>query len=270
MTRQHVGAAAMILAAACLAGCREQAPVTQELVIYSQEYGFHMPDTVRAGLVHITLHNHGHEIHEAALERFLDTIGTAAAFRDSIRANVDYPSNAEDAGGAALTLPGDSSGVWVRLTPGRYAVLCWKGNHMSLGMVHDLVVVPSNDREAEPPKPDRTLTLVDFGYSFDAPLTAGRHILHARNTGKEPHEADIFKATATTGLREYVAWLSAGEKGPAPMAPVAAFGDLFPGKEAWIEMRLTPGKYFMLCQAPARADGKPHYKHGMTAEFTIE
>jgi hypothetical protein len=38
MTRHHVGAAAMILAAACLAGCREQAPVTQELVIYSQEY----------------------------------------------------------------------------------------------------------------------------------------------------------------------------------------------------------------------------------------
>ena len=80
MSRRACGAAAMFLAAACLCGCRESAPVTQELVIYSEEYGFRMPDTVRAGLVHITLHNAGHDIHEAVLEQFLDTIGTAAAF----------------------------------------------------------------------------------------------------------------------------------------------------------------------------------------------
>src|SRR5437867_2056717 len=55
----------LFLAAAMLPGCRE--PAEQELDITSSEYGFHMPDSVPAGLVHITLHNVGGDIHEAAL-----------------------------------------------------------------------------------------------------------------------------------------------------------------------------------------------------------
>ena len=85
----------------------------------------------------------------------------------------DFPSNAENVGGAALTLPHDSSGVWLRLVPGHYAVRCWKGDHLSRGM-------------------------------------------------------------------------------------------------AWIELHLTPGRYFMVCQVPAKADGRPHYKIGMVHEFSIE
>jgi uncharacterized cupredoxin-like copper-binding protein len=262
-------ALSIMIAAAFLSGCRKPAPAAQELAITSEEYGFRMPDSVRAGLVHITLHNAGHDIHEAALIHFTDTVGTAAAYADSIRAHVDFPSNAEDIGGAALTMPGDSNGVWLRLAPGRYAVLCWKGDHLTRGMVHDLRVVATNEPTADPPKPTRELTLVDFAYKFDAPLTAGRHILHVRNMGSEDHEGDMFKATQTTGLREYVAWLEAGEKGLPPLAPVAAFGDIYPGKEAWIEMNLAPGHYFMLCRVPAKTDGHPHSERGMFAEFDV-
>jgi len=259
---------ALLIAAALLPGCRE--PAEQELAITSSEYGFQMLDSVPAGLVHITLHNVGGDIHEAALVHFTDTIGTAAAYADSVRAHVEFPSNAEDVGGAALTMPGNSNGVWVRLTPGRYAVVCWKGDHLSRGMVHDLKVVAANGASRNPPRASRELTLVDFAFTFDKPLTAGRHILHVRNAGKEDHEGDMFKATPTIGLREYLAWLDSGERGLPPIAPVAAFGAIYPGKEAWIELRLTPGKYFIVCQVPAKADRRPHSQHGMVNEFTVE
>jgi uncharacterized cupredoxin-like copper-binding protein len=263
-------AIALALAATCLSGCRERVPAGPELRITSDEYGYRMPDSVAAGLVHITLRNSGRDIHEAILVRFTDTIGTAAAYADSVRAKVDFPSNAEDVGGAALTLPGDSSGVWLQLAPGHYAVVCWKGDHLSRGMVHDLRVVPSNAAARQPPKASRRLTLVDFAFTFDAPLTAGSYVLHVRNAGTEAHEGDIIKATPNAGLREYLAWSDSGSHGLPPVAPVAGFGDIYPGKEAWVRLHLTPGRYFIICQVQAKSDGRPHYKHGMFTEFSVD
>lgn len=260
----------LLVAAVALHGCRPPAPAAFELRITASEYAFQMPDTIPAGLVHITVRNSGRDIHEAALERFTDTLGTAAAFVDSIRAHVDFPANVEDVGGAALTLPGDSNGVWLVLPAGRYAVACWKGDHLTRGMAHDLVVVPSRDPPAPPPRATRELTLVDYAYFFDSALVAGRTILHVHNAGREAHEGDLFRATPTTGLREYMAWLDGDQTGLPPVAPVAAFGDLFPGKEAWIAIDLPPGRYFMLCGVPGREDGHPHYKRGMFTEFTIQ
>jgi uncharacterized cupredoxin-like copper-binding protein len=270
MSRHDLAAIALAFAASCLSACRERVTAGPELRITSHEYEYRMPDSVPAGLVHITLRNAGHDIHEAMLVRFTDTIGTAAAYADSVRAKVDWPSNAEDVGGAALTLPGDSSGVWLRLAPGHYAVVCWKEDHLSRGMVHDLWVVPSNTAPRQPPTATRQLTLVDFAFAFDKPLTGGTYVLHVQNTGTEAHEADIIKATPTAGLREYLAWIDSGSHGLPPVAPVAGFGDIFPGKEAWVPLRVTPGRYFIICQVPAKSDGRPHYKHGMFTEFSVD
>lgn len=228
-----------------------------------------MPDSVPAGLVHITLRNVGHDIHEAVLVRFTDTIGTATAYADSVRAHVDFPSNARDVGGAALTLPGDTSGVWLRLTPGRYAVVCWKGDHLVRGMAHDLWVVASEGVAAAPPRVTRELTLVDFAFLLDTPFTAGRHVLHVRNVGREAHEGDIFRATPTAGLRDYRAWSDSGEHGLPPVTPIAGFGDIYPGQEAWVALVLTPGRYFIVCLVPS-ADKRPHIERGMYREFVID
>src|SRR4051812_6509298 len=65
--------AAVFLASAYLTACREPVVSAHELAITSDEYGYHMPDSVPAGLVHITLHNAGHDIHEAVLVHFTDT-----------------------------------------------------------------------------------------------------------------------------------------------------------------------------------------------------
>ncbi len=270
MSWRELGVIGLLLAAPGLSGCREPAMAVPELRITADEYGYHMPDSVSAGLVHITLRNAGRDIHEAMLVRFTDTIGTAAAYVDSVRAHVDFPSNAQDIGGAALTLPGDSSGVWLQLTPGHYAVVCWKGDHLVRGMVHDLRVVGSTRVPDKPPRATRQLTLVNFAFELDAPFTAGRQVLHVRNAGSEAHEGDIFKATPTAGLREYLAWLDADEHGLPPVTPVAGFGDLYPGKEAWVDLLLTPGRYFIVCTVPAMADKRPHYKRGMFTEFSID
>lgn len=270
MSWRTITSVGICFAMTCLAACREPMADVSELVITSDEYGYRMPDSIPAGLVHITLRNAGKDIHEALLVRFTDTIGTAQAYADSVRANVYFPSNAEDVGGAGLTMPQESSSVWVQLAAGRYAAVCWKGDHLRRGMVHDLRVVATHRPSRKPPSATRELTVADFAFKIDRPFTAGRHVVHVRNMGTEAHEADIFKAKPTAGLREYLAWIESGSHGLPPVAPVAGIGDIYPGKEAWMEVALTPGRYFIVCQVEAKADGRPHYAHGMVTEFTVD
>ena len=42
---------------------------------------------------------------------------------------------------------------------------------------------------------------------------------------------------------------------------------MYPGKEAWFDVDVTPGRYFIICRVNAKADGKPHSSHGMFSEF---
>jgi hypothetical protein len=161
-----------------------QAPPT--LPIEARDFAFTMPGSIPSGLVRLRLHNAGQDLHEAMLVHFIRPGGSAAAYVDSVRAHVDFPTFAEDIGGAGLTMPGASNATWLVLQPGQYALVCWKGNHLSQGMAHDLTVTTAPGG-AEPPHATVELTLRDYGYTVDRPLTAGHHILHVVNRGTEPH-----------------------------------------------------------------------------------
>jgi uncharacterized cupredoxin-like copper-binding protein len=237
--------------------------------LLAHEYNYDMPATVPAGLVRIELRNQGQDVHEALLVQFTDSTGSARAYVDSVRAHVDFPAFATDVGGPGLTLPGESSTVWLSLPAGRYAFVCWKGNHLSQGMAHDLTVTRTARPGAPPPEATADLSLLDYTFHLASPLTSGRHILHIRNDGTELHEADIFRLPGATSVQDYIAWHKAGEVGRPPADPIGGLGDMAPGRELWMALVLTPGRYFIICQIPARGDGRPHSEHGMILEFTV-
>jgi len=237
--------------------------------LLAHEYNYDMPPSVPAGLLRIDLRNQGQDVHEALLVHFTDFAGNARAYVDSVRAHVDFPAFATDVGGAGLTLPGESTTVWLAVPPGRYAVVCWKGNHLSLGMAHDLLVTPTARPAAQPPEATANLSLLDYRFRLSSPPPSGRQILHIRNDGAEFHEADIFRLPGATSVQDYFKWLKAGEVGRPPVDPVGGLGDIAPGRELWLALLLTPGRYFILCTLHARGDGRPHYEHGMILEFTV-
>ena len=241
--------------------------VAPTLPVVARDFAFTMPATIPSGLVRLRLTNAGHDLHEAMLVHFIRPGGSARAYVDSVRADVSFPAFTEDIGGAGLTMPGASSATWLVLQPGRYAVVCWKGDHLRQGMAHDLIVTAAPGR-AEPPHASAELVLRDFSYVLDRPLTAGHHVLHVVNRGTEPHEADIFRITDSTGFAAYDRWLE-HEVGLPPITPVGGIGDLLPGREAWMELQLTPGRYLILCTIPAANGRKPHYTLGMRYEFTV-
>ena len=252
------------------AGCRASRPGAPELQIVAYDYGYQMPSHVPAGLVRITLRNVGHDLHEATFARFTNDQGTAALFRDSIRADVDFPSFSEDAGGARLTMPGDTGTAWVRLRPGHYVVACWKGDHLSRGMVMDLIVDPPDPSSADPPAASAEIVLTDFAYTISDTLRSGDQIIHVTNRGQEEHEADLVRLSSLADLAGYIAWMDNHQVGMPPAIPVGGVADLLPGAEAWMRVRLEPGRYALLCQVPSPAHGnKAHYKMGMVHEFVV-
>jgi len=242
--------------------------VAATLPVTARDFAFTMPDTIRSGLVRLSLSNAGQDLHEAMLVHFIHPGGSARAYVDSVRAHVSYPAFAEDIGGAGLTMPGASSATWLVLQPGQYAVVCWKGNHLRQGMAHDLVVTAAPNGTTQFLRATGDLVLQDFSYILDRSLTAGHHVLHVVNRGTEPHEADIFRITDSTGFAAYDRWLE-DEVGLPPITPVGGIGDLLPGREVWMELQLTPGRYLIICTIPAANGGKPHYTLGMRYEFTV-
>ena len=249
--------------------CPESASTAAHLSLPALEYGYEMPASVPAGLVRVSLLNQGHDVHEGVLVRFSDSSGSAARYVDSVRADVDFPAFATDFGGPGLTLSGESTAVWLDLTPGHYAVVCWKGNHLRLGMAHDLEVTAATGPRAAPPASNAAIQLSDYTLQVDTTLRTGRQVLHIQNIGTEAHEADIFRLSDSRSVNDYLAWLRSGEIGVPPIVPVSGIGDLAPGRAIWVEVNLPPGRYFLLCQVPAAVDGRGHYEHGMVREFTV-
>jgi uncharacterized cupredoxin-like copper-binding protein len=251
-----------------VAACHHPAPDPPDLVIVASDYSFSLPDSIPGGVVHVRLINAGHDLHEAMLTRFTNAGGNAAAFADSEHAGVDFPSNTVDVGGAALTASGDSSDVWLALPAGHYVVACYKGDHLSRGMLRDLVVT-ARQGPGRPPRATHELELSDYGYSLSMPFVAGRQTLHVHNAGREAHEADMIRLTERAGLKEYLDWLDHHQVGLPPAQPVAGIGDIAAGLDAWLELRLTPGRYALVCQVLAPG-GQAHYRLGMIKEFVVQ
>ncbi len=264
-SRIRLSATALLFGAACAAPPGEPAPV--RIVTNNQHYD--LPATIAGGLVHLRLVNEGPDVYEALVVRFTDSTGRAARYVESVRAGRDFPAFAVDLGGVELVPPGDSADSWLALEPGRYAVVCWKSNHLREGMAHDFIVTRGADRSAMPPLADVTLGLDEYAFAFPDTVAAGSHVIHVGNQGREPHEFDILRLAPGGSVAEYIEWSRSGEQGIPPAKPAGGTGDLIGSREIWVRLKLAPGRYFIVCTVPRPSDGRRHYDLGMVRSFVV-
>ena len=230
----------LLLLSACTSG-RESPLVRLE----ASAFRFSAIDTVSAGPVRIRLVNRDPVWHEASVIRVSDSAATIADYIKAVQGGDEYPAFAHDVGGVGLLAPGDSADVVLMLPAGRYAILCWHQDHLLQGMSTMLQVI-ADDRQAVPPITTDSVVLTDTGISPVAP-GAGRRLLHVRNDGPNEHELVILALDAGRSLDEWLAWRKAGEVGPAPGRTIGGTAALAPGREAWVDVSWTPGRYEMIC-----------------------
>ena len=253
------------------------APVGANVVtVTAREYAFELPDSIPAGLTTFRLLDAGQQQHHV----FLIALPAGKTPKDAVAAiEAGGPPPAwgrapwmRMVGGPNTPVPGGESNATLALAPGRYMLFCVipapDGQlHVSKGMFRALTVTPSA-RKAPAPASDVSVTLTDYDFRFSKPLSAGSHTLRLYNAAAQPHEMFMMRLPPGRSVADLVAWV-AKPNGPPPIIPAGGITDIPPGEVIYVRGDFTAGEYALICFSPDERDGRPHFAHGMTKQFTV-
>ena len=262
-----------------------EVPTTaNELLVEANDYAFVMPDTVAAGRTRIRLVNKGKEMHHMYIVRLENgkRLGDLFAAMEQAAKHAApgmhgaMPAWTKDVGGPNTPVPGGESGAIVDLAAGTYAVLCVIPSpdgtpHVMKGMAKELTVVAGRQAKlVDAPAPTVTMTLTDYDFVLDKPLTAGQHTIRVVNAAEtQSHEVFIARLAPGKTAHDLLAWVEKMD-GPPPAMPLGGTVGLAKGVENLIPVNLEPGEYALLCFLPDHKDGKPHVAHGMVRQITVK
>lgn len=267
------------LLAACAAGessanARATASPTQEMVVRTRDFQFDAPATVTSGPTRIRLINEGPDFHHVWLVRLEEGKTVADLMRHLATGHENMPAWATDVGGPNTPgAPGEETSAVLDLEPGSYAMICVipapDGRlHVMQGMVRPLTVVPGKGDVGPMPRADLVMTLDDYSYRLDRPITPGSQTIRVENAAEQTHEVVIVRLESGRSAGDFLAWLMSRD-GPAPGKPIGGVTGIAHGESNLITVEFEPGDYALLCFVPDAGDGRPHVAHGMVKQFSV-
>jgi hypothetical protein len=243
------------------------------VTVTANDYAFEAPDTIPAGMTEIRLLNRGAEMHHAWMIR-IEGGKTMSDLFAAFGPQGQLPAWARDVGGPNTPGPNGHATAILRLTPGRYAMICVIPSpdgkpHVMKGMAKEVTVTPATSNTAKANlQISATMTLVDYRFRFSQPLQAGKQTIRVRNGAEQGHEVVFIRLAPGRKAAEMLAWMEKME-GPPPGAPIGGTTPMARGEENLITLDLAPGEYALLCFVGDAKDGQPHIVHGMVDQITI-
>lgn len=245
-----------------------------EVLIRTRDNVFYeAPDTLTAGLTNIRLINDGPMFHHVWLVR-LEEGHTVNEFVEHLKQGGPAPSWAVDVGGPnAPGSPGGETAAILDLKPGTYALVCVVDlpdgiPHVMKGMVRQLVVVPGTGPAATLPAADVVMTLNDYTFETNVPITAGRRTIRVENAATQPHEVLIVRLNEGATAEDFMAAM-ANPQGPPPGTVLGGVTGIAQGGMNQITLDFEQGDYALICFVPDASDGKPHFLHGMLEQIHV-
>jgi len=248
-------------------------PATHVAVIHAKDFAFDAPDSITAGWTTFHLVNDGSTLHHAQLVR-LDSGKTVADLQTALKNPGPPPRWIVEVGGANAPDPNGQADATMNLEAGNYAIVCFVDipdhvMHVNKGMVHGLKVTAGTGTPAPEPTSDATVTLVDYAFTVQGSLNAGKHTIKLVNKGPQVHEVELVRLAPGKTLKDLIAFMQKMD-GPPPANALGGVAGMSPGATAYFRTDLTPGNYAFICFVPDMKDGKPHVEHGMSKEFTVK
>lgn len=266
--------AALLAAPLTTAGGPGKPTPAPEVTVVTSEYGFDLPATLPAGPTVLHLSNRGKAVHHVTLVR-LDEGRHLADVLTALGKPLPLPRWAVPVGGPNAVMPGGSSRALVDLQPGHYALVCLVPDpdgkpHFMKGMARELTVTAAAAKTAPATRPEQTVELSDYGFTFNGPLTAGEQHLRVHNSATQLHELVLFRLAPGKTSKDFGAWAQGGMKTMPPGTFEGGVSPLDPGLDNEIIVNLRPGRYLMVCFVEDVHDGKPHLVHGMIREVAVK
>ncbi len=282
---RFTGLAAVGMAAACTGPDSQKADATAAppaqtaaapnvVTITAREYAFEAPHQIPAGVTNFHFLVKGKEPHHGIMVR-LDEGKTFDDLAAALKNPGPPPSWAHLEGGMMIGEPVNGSHTTLNLTPGRYALICFIPSadgvpHVAKGMFAPIEVTASAASTAPEPTSDVTVTLKDYDFAFSTPLTPGEHVIRVETAPGQPHEFVLVRLGEGVTAQQVIATEMGQNRGPRPS--YTFMGGVAPmegGRHAFMNVRLDPGTYALICFVPDAKDGKPHFMHGMMKEFKV-
>ncbi len=272
----------LALAAACSQGDKQAADSTAAtperaapavINLRATDYAFEAPETVAAGPTWVRMTNDGKEFHHVVIIQ-LDSGHTGDELMKAMGSGKP-PEWAHAVGGPIAPSPGGTpTTTAVPLKPGSYVLVCMVPSpdgvpHVAKGMMRQMTVTPPTSAAAAAPIVNTTtMTLADYTFTLDTPLTAGKNTIKVVSTAAQPHEVVIVRVFPGKTVQDSAAF--AEKPAGAPPGEVIGGSSFIAGPVAnFIEVDLTPGDYGFICFLPDAKDGKAHVAHGMIQAFKI-
>lgn len=246
-----------------------------ELVIVVTDKQFEAPSEVDAGLVNVRLFNRSSGPQHFTILK-VDRLDRVSSISDYLRSgdwNVPWINRM---GGPESTPPGGVSSVSMVLDPGRYVIAQLPvnpspGGALILGEVEELAV---SRRPGAPapvmalPATDIVLTLYEWNFTMEGPLTAGRRTMRVVNNGQFEHQVSIVRLLPGRGIDQAVKW-SENPAGPPPFEGVGGTTNLARRRSVNVTVDLQPGDYALLCTTWNPLSKRLHSQHGMVKQFRV-
>lgn len=237
------------------------------LAVTAYEYTFQAPDTLRAGIITVTLVNRGKVGHQVTFAKLDDSSSLRRVMSEMV-INKRRATGVRWMGGVENALPGKSSEATLALAPGRYVLVCAYEEddgraHVSRGMIRPLIVVSSGaETDMTLPAARTTVRLSDYRIGLSTPLVAGAQRVRVQNDGPHRHHLIITRVVGSATLAQIDRW--DGKSLPAPLEDIGAgAAALDSGQATVITLDLHPGRYMLGCILSDSAGAKPHYLLGM-------
>lgn len=252
-------------------------PVPNPVIEFrAKDFAYVGPKTIKSGPTTFRLVNDGKELHHLSILK-LAKGKTIEDFSASMKKPGPPPAWVTDVGGPNPAAPaGGVAEATISLDAGDYVMICFipspgeRTPHAMKGMVAPLTVLSAPSGNAMP-KADVTMRLNDYTFTMSKPLTAGTHNIQVVNDAKQSHEVVFVRLKADQRIADVHKYVEIDVmKGPPTFETVGGVAALARGRTATIPVKLTPGRYGMICFVPDAKDGKGHSHHGMMKEFTVK
>ena len=245
-----------------------------EVVIVAEEYAFSGPDRIAGGWKTIRLKNQGREIHHVQFLK-LPEKKTGEDFNEALAADsTRLPSWVIRYGGVNSVIPEAEATVIIELDPGDYVLICGIPDrrglpHVVHGMTKSLQVTAPNQSPASAPAADVTISMKEFSYAFDRPLTVGERMVRVRNDGTQAHELLLLTLAPGASVQDFLERYQPGILGNPAGRTIGGLTGLSPGREAFLPLLVEPGRYGILCFLADPRRRTPHFMAGMWMDIDI-
>jgi hypothetical protein len=274
--RPFAASALLVIAAACESSDAREPAHPNPVVFIATKNKLEGPRTTSAGYAMLTFANGTDSLMAHALVRIKNDVTLDSALHAARLFHELEPGDrraslaAFDAfyGGAVFVPPGQTKGVGVLLSPGRYIAYA---DVISDGppRVHDGFITPMEVKAstdvADAPKADHTIRMVDFGFEGPRRVEAGRSRWRVENAGAAVHLAFITRILPGHTYAETKRALLNPEGSPPVEAMAKTLGvhALSRGVYNDVELDLVPGEYAIVCFIEG------HHMMGMVSPLTV-